>query len=457
MIRHFVFTVLLANLFCTGCSAVKPAAPALAIATFQADVTPPLGSVLCNGNGIPAKKIVDPLSARGVVLLTDAKPIVLCAVDWVGIGNDGNRVWRKELARAAGTSIERVAIHTVHQHDTPACDFSVEDLLRPIGLSGAMFDAPFAHKAIARTAKAVRNAIKQPSPVTHIGLGKAKVDCVASSRRILGPNGKIKYVRYADCRDTEIRDQPEGLIDPYLRLVSFWNDDKPIANLMYYACHPVCCYRRGAVSTDFAGWARMVREAELPEVAHIYFNGAGGNITVGKYNDGQPMRRIELAQRLADAMERAWDAIEKYSVGPADVDWLVIPTRLPLRPGLSEEQFLKILHDQNETVRERVRAARTLTWVRRCKRGDMIDLTCLKIGQAAILHLPGEAFVEYQLAAQKMKPDRFVCVAAYGEYGTGYICTADAYNQGGYEASRVSRVGPAVEQVLKSAMGRLLE
>ena len=40
----------------------------LKIATFQVDATPPLGSPLCAGNSLPAKKIVDRLSARGIVL-----------------------------------------------------------------------------------------------------------------------------------------------------------------------------------------------------------------------------------------------------------------------------------------------------------------------------------------------------------------------------------------------------
>jgi len=45
----------------------------------------------------------------------------------------------------------------------------------------------------------------------------------------------------------------------------------------------------------------------------------------------------------------------------------------------------------------------------------------------------GELFIEYQLAAQKMQPDRFIATAAYGEYAPGYIGTEISYSQGGYE------------------------
>jgi len=48
-------------------------------------------------------------------------------------------------------------------------------------------------------------------------------------------------------------------------------------------------------------------------------------------------------------------------------------------------------------------------------------------------------------------------MAAYGDDGTGYIGTEIAYGQGGYETGTVSRVAPQVEQVLMSAMKKLLD
>src|SRR5205085_1233682 len=83
----------------------------LKIAVFEADITPPLGAPLCDALVPPAKEIVDPLKARGVVLLSDKEPIVLCALDWAGIGNSGYDEFREGLAAAAGTKSDRVAVH----------------------------------------------------------------------------------------------------------------------------------------------------------------------------------------------------------------------------------------------------------------------------------------------------------------------------------------------------------
>jgi len=71
--------------------------------------------------------------------------------------------------------------------------------------------------------------------------------------------------------------------------------------------------------------------------------------------------------------------------------------------------------------------------------------------------MPGELFVEYQLAAQKMRPDSPVMLAAYGDYGMGYIGTTIAYSQGGYETGPVSRVAPEVEDVLMGGLRELLK
>jgi hypothetical protein len=429
----------------------------LKIATFQFDATPPLGTPLCAGACLPAKKIVDRLSARGIILLTDGLPIVLCSVDWVGIGNTGHDAWRDALAKAAHTTAARVAIHTVHQHDTPVCDFAAEKLLASHGLGGTMTNDAFVRKTIARAAGAVRESLKNVQCVTHLGLGTAKVDRVASNRRILGPDGKVKYVRFSSCRNKPAIDAPEGVIDPNLKLISFWNGDKPLVSVTYYATHPQSFYCRGAVSADFVGLARSLREATLPDIVHIHFNGAGGNLAAGKYNDGSPPRRLELAKRLAQGMSDAWEATEKQPITARDIKWKVKPVKLPVRDTLlNENALLKIIDDPNSKLKLRIRAARDLTWKRCCESGHKIDLACLQMRNAYILHMPGELFVEYQLAAQDMRPDDFVCMAAYGDYGPGYICTEIAYSQGGYEAGPPDRVGPQAEKILMEAMAELL-
>lgn len=441
-----------------GFAGESPAAPgsALKIATFQADVTPPLGSPLCHGSVAPAKEIVDRLSARGIVLIGSGEPIVLCAVDWVAISNEGHDAFRKALAEAIGTPPERVAVHTVHQHDAPGVDFTTEAILAAHGLGGAMFDPEVAREAIARTAAAAQRSLTGAVPISHVGYGRGRVAEVASNRRILGPDGKCVMTRMSSCRNEAARAAPEGTIDADVRLVSFWAGQRPIASLTYYACHPQSYYGRGGVSYDFMGMARAMREAEVPDALHVHFDGAGGNVAAGKYNDGSPENRPILAARLAAGMKAAWQSQQKVPISAGQVDWKVVPVSLPLRGELVEDSLAKGVADASLDVKARVRLARDLAWTRRIKSGHEIPLACLRLGPVCIVHMPGELCVEYQLAAQKMRPGLFVCMAAYGDDGTGYICTQIAYSQGGYETGRVSRVAPRVEAVLTEALDRLM-
>ncbi len=435
-------------------NATAMAAGPVRIATFNVDATPPLGSPCAYRL---AERIIDPLSARGIVILSDEDPIVLCAVDWIGIGNEGHDAWREALAAAAGTDVHHVSVHVLHQHDAPAFDLSAEAMLAEQGLGGKMFDMTFSRRTIESAATAVREAISSPIEITHLGLGQAKVEKVASNRRILGPDGKVKYVRFSSCRNPDIIAAPEGVIDPNVMLIAFYHNDRPVASLTYYATHPQSYYREGDVSADFVGMARATRESELPEVAHIHFNGASGNIAAGKYNDGSHENRPVLAGRLADGMRAAWKAVQKVRIDADDVAWNWIPISIPPRNTLDAVQLRSLLENEDAKLADRTRAARDLSFLLRTTGGLKIDIACLSLGDARILHTPGELFVEYQLAAQKMRPDLFVSMAAYADYGPGYIGTKIAYTQGGYETGRVSRTAPEVEDVLTAAIAKLLK
>ncbi len=102
-----------------------------AVATFEADITIPVGHACMGGGVADAREIVDPLWAKGFVLVrlpqattpagaTRFLPIVVVALDWCQCNNDSYDRWRTVLAEAAGTEPRRVMLATVHQHDAPA-------------------------------------------------------------------------------------------------------------------------------------------------------------------------------------------------------------------------------------------------------------------------------------------------------------------------------------------------
>lgn len=444
-----MFRFLITALFCANLHAQ------LKLATFDIDVTPPVGTMLAYDRMTNHWDMG--LRARGVAILGAGEPIVLCAFDWIGIANESYDVFRETLAKAAGTTAGRVTVHSIHQHDAPDSDFSAERILKEAGFDAGQFESSFQRKALDNLAAALQTSLAAAQPITHIGFAAAKVDKVASNRRIMGPDGKVRAVRYTATPDAALRNEPEGLIDAEVSLVAFYNEEKPVALLTYYATHPQSYYRTAIPNPDFPGIARFIRQMELPSALHVHFNGAGGNIGAGKYNDGSPTNRLILAERLADGMRRAWTQIRKQPVTAANVKWSVEPVALPAGKQLNEDQLRAQIKAANSTFGGRGAASR-LAWLQRARSGAKLDISCLTLGNARILHMPGELFVEYQLAAKNKRPDLFVAMAAYANYGPWYIGTARSYEEGGYETSpTATNVGPDSEPVLLQAIDRLLK
>ncbi len=285
-------------------------AQSLKIGVFNVDATPPIGSPVAYAT---TRSITDSLSARGVVILSGQKPIVLCAVDWIGIGNEGMDAWKERLAKAANTTTDRISVHVLHQHDAPWCDFTFQHIVEEYKIKDAPFDSAFLLRTIENVGLAVEKTKKNAQVVTHLGFGEAKVEKVASNRRILGKDGKVAIVRFSSTRDSMAIAAPEGVIDPWLKCISFWNKEKPVAVLTYYATHPQSYYGTGDVSCDFVGIGRNAFEKEIG-IPSIHFNGAGGNVAAGKYNNGSPEVRPVLAGRMEAGMKKAWQAKKKVPV-----------------------------------------------------------------------------------------------------------------------------------------------
>jgi hypothetical protein len=425
------------------------------LATFRADVTPPIGSPLCGGLIRPVIGVADPLWALGVLLLPEGEaPIVLCAVDWCEICNGDHLLWRETLADAAGTTPERVAVQCVHQHDAPLTDLDAQRLHREHGIVPDLMDEPSFHTALERVATAVREASPAARPVTGVRVGAAPVTHVASNRRVPGPDGKLR-VRWSRCTDPELRAAPEGLIDPLLRTLSFWEGERKLAVLHYYAVHPMSYYGEGWVSADFAGLARERRSRDVGEPPHIFFTGCAGNLTAGKYNDGAPENRPVLTGRIYATMCAAEQ--DSTEIVLDRLEWRVQPLRLPPRADVSEAVLLETIADPSCSKQQRTLAALHRSFLRRTAAGTSIPVTALHLGRhACLLHLPGEAFVEYQLYAQEQRPGDFVAVAAYGDLGMSYIPLERSFQEvGGYEESWAF-AAPESERILKRAIDVLL-
>lgn len=430
--------------------------PAFSIATFSADVTPPLGHPLMGGGIAPAKKVADPLFAHGVVLLGSGQPIVLVGVDWCEIRNDAYERWRSALAEAAGTTAERVLVASLHQHDAPLADLTAQRLLEKAEAKGSICDLKFHEEAVQRVARALKASLKKTQPVTHVGLGKARVDRVASNRRYVLPDGKPMFNRMSATRDPKIREFPEGTIDPWLRTLSFWNSSTAVAAVSCYATHPMSYYGRGEVSADFVGLARKRRQAETAGTLQIYLSGCSGNVTAGKYNDGAVENRPLLAERIYQAMSQAWTRTEKHPLRKIDFRTSLLRLEPRSSPGFTVADLEKRLKEDKRPFGQCL-AALGLSWRQRADAGHKITVPALDLGPAQVVLLPAEAYVEFQLLAQDIRPDSFVMTIGYGECAPGYIPIERAWRENDGNLSDWCWIAPGAETRMQQALEAVLK
>ena len=371
--------------------------PVLQLATFRADVTPPIGDGPCVGFMPKVESVEHRLEVRGIVLRANGQTFVIAALDYQGLCNSSDDEFRHRMAERSAT------------------------------------------------------------------------------------------------RDPKLQEAPEGLIDPWLRTVTFFEAERPIQSrgslceptldrgaihnfrpmvqLHYYATHPMSFYGDARISWDVPGLARQRLEQETG-VFQIYFTGCGGNIGMGKYNDATRAAREQLTDRMFDAMRRSarvatggeatetekLDAtVEVRLLKPAEIAWDQADLRFTVRDDGAFNAA--ILHEQLQAGRpfpERMKAAMFSAWAARLNAGHRVSVSRLKLGSLQLVHLPGEPFVEFQLFAQQVATaNSFVCVAGYGECGVWYYGPDSIFrDRGGYEQSW-ALTGPcqaSVEAVLNQLL-----
>lgn len=435
----------------------------LSLGVFSVDIIPPIGEGACIGFMPSVTRIEHPLLLKGIVLRSTQGTWVLAAADLCGICNSSHDRLRRVLAEAADSTEDRVVVQSLHQHTAPVLDLESARLIH--GEEHPRYQSHLDYQGVVEQAarRGASGALRSLRPVTRVVGSQAKVHQVASNRRVPLGDGTIG-VRASLTRDPTIRDADEGLIDPWLRSVTFFQGDQPLAELYFYATHPQTFYGNGRISWDMVGMAREQLQSESG-VFTVYFTGCGGNVTVGKYNDGTPAARARLAESLFDAMRKAQlaarespDAVVRLAELPDSApEWHTAEIAFNVRnDGLFELDALTRKLASEDSLSARVTAGSFLAFRQRLEEGHRGRVARLRLGAIELLFLPGEPFVEYQLFAQRVAGNnRFVGMAGYGDCGVWYFGPDSIYqDRGGYEQTW-SLTGPCQQSVETALRGLL--
>ncbi len=443
----------------------------------QVDITPEAGVHLAGaiGQHRPAKLVNDPLHAKALVFESGGKRVCLVTLDVTIVTEKYTEMIRLAASERLGFDPDSVMVHATQTHSAPPIGhFMVDEEFEGIEPEDEWVKGgsdAYAEWAVERVVRAIGIALAVLKPV-QIGVGCGIEGRVAFNRRAVMRDGTVgmpgprweeplgpTWIRYI-----------EGPIDPELGVMAVRTDDLRLpAVLVNYACHPVHFFPSLTVSADWPG----ALSAELMGshgrgCVPIIVNGACGNINPWPpYDPDYTGDCKAMGRTLATTAAKVISTLEFKDV--AEIGFKRRHVGIPIRELkdseldrareiLGESPSVKWADEAHTTVDPDWMAAASVYSVHLLRqRNDHLpyEIQVLRIGDTAIVGLPGEPFVELGLAIKMASPAKFTYVAHCTTHYTGYIPTREALGRGGHEATTrfwAKLVPEAGETIIKAAV-----
>jgi neutral ceramidase len=352
----------------------------------------------------PATGAHDALYASAVALSDGGPPAIIVALDLASLDRAEVAELKGRITALTGVTEERVLVNTSHTHAGPMV------ARRP----GVTYEAWYVEDMITSAAETADAAARDLAPaVLHVGaapvdIGVNRRERAATGEIILGVN-------------------PEGL---RLAEVTVWLLRRSTARDILLFSIPIHGTTLGPenrlFSSEWMGAAVRDLERDDPDVAAVFLQGCAGD--QNPYREQRSFEQMEAHGRTAAQAVRAAVAAAR-PVEATPLRNAAMDAELPLE--------------------------------------DSATAPCavhgLRVGEAVIVGLGGEPFVEYALYTRQRARAQSTMVLGYTDGTVGYLPTQAAFAEGGYEvtANRYFAVGrpwaPRVERVLKTAIGDVLE
>jgi len=407
----------------------------LAAGAGRAEITPPLevGLLMSSveGRWEPFQGVRKPLFARALVLEersprgTADRPqrvaiisLDLLALSGKALGGYAEFKCRVSAAAAGVVAPDDIVLVCTHTHSAPESG-AITDLHRTAAF------AAWANHLASQIGLAIGAAASSLAPC-QLAYGAAMAPGLGIHRRFKTTSGIMMSHPVPPEAVVLSRD---GAVDDSVNVLSLREPQgKLVALVVNATCHPVYEMCLPHVSPDYPGELCAKLEEEHAGVVALFFNGAAGNINPTAVSAG-PSAARRHAEQLGQAVERALDSSRS---APSPGLWLrrrsfELPTRLP--HGEDTGQVLAT------------------------------EAVGLRLGDAALVFLPGEPFVETGVAVRGASPFPFTAVAGFAEETIGYIPTDDAFGDGGYETTfgPWSVLAPTSESILRRETAHLLQ
>jgi neutral ceramidase len=394
------------------------------VGAASAEITPELGLTL---EGYDVRKdgasgVHDPLMVRVLVAEGPEAVVALIVADLIQIDSPLQDVVSAEVLRRTGIPRERIQLVGTHTH------------------SGPMLREP--SPVVDRIGETIATAVEtawQTRRQARAAVGVGTVTGIGANRR---PNG--------------------GPVDDRVTVTRYdGSDGSPIATLVNYGCHPTTLGPNNTLySADYPGVACRAIETAVGGVA-IFTTGPQGDVNPGGYSPEGSMVGIVVPWRTFESAERYGRLVAESAIavwrglrpGPSDRVWgdsrvLQLQRKDLPEPGAARaaattsaqaEAEIRAADFSTDTIYHAALAA-AYADVLAIQAEDpgtpgpvAVRISALALGPMLHAGVGGELFVALGQSIRARLGDETTTIAALCDGTIGYICTADAYEVGGYE------------------------
>ena len=439
----------------------------------SANITPPLGTRIPGGfRPRYAENVDDELCAKAVVIDNGTTRIAIVTCDLIAIPEKVADAAKARIADRCDIPAAHVMVNATHTHTAVA----IADLL------GVDEDLGYTEWVSLKIADAVELAVWRLKPA-RVGFASVNEERITFNRRWHMKDGTVRFNPGIENPDLV---EPTGTIDPEVAMMFVEADDgTPISAVANFSLHYIGTNNGNALSADYFGhFDRLMRHYLGDTCVSLLWNAASGQINntdfsgQTKWTASGHRQAVKMANVLAGHFITEMQLMEMHETLDLSGDLATLTfqrKRITAEDLNVAEQVLSVpqgTYDAYETgpfswvVGQPIPQALVDVYALECQRLAKLPaqmtapIQVLRLGEAAIVALPGEVFVETGMnikAASDASP-MFLVSLANGYIG--YICTDKALTQeGGYETwaakSSLPAVGtvPAMEALVASMLG----
>ncbi len=412
----------------------------------------------------------DELFAKALVIDNGNVRIAMVTCDLIAMPEEIVNAVKARIEERCGIPPARVMVNATHTHSGAG----VSNLL------GMGENEGYATWLPLKVADAVALGTKRMQPA-RVGFASVKEDRIAFYRRWRMKDGTVRMNPGVNNPDLV---SPVGEIDPELGVMYVEGvDGTPISAVANFSLHYVGTGNAGDVSADYFGqFFSLMRHYLGGNCVPLLWNAASAQINNNDYSGERVWRDRGYAQakRMANVLAghvlteiQLMEMRENLTLGAA-TERLSFSRKVITEGDLAvAKQILAGGYDYDEgpfswVVGQPVPKDRVAVYAKQCQRLAKLPelmtapVQALRLGDAAIVALPGEIFVEsgFRIKARSSASPLLLVSLANGYIG--YVCTDEALTrEGGYETwagmSSLGGVGtaPALEELSLSLLRAL--